>query len=133
MTTRNPTERLGARKDRRILVFWTSSPARASSFICYRVWYAYFKELCKRCCTAVMQTNNMPRIAPSFSRVLCVRTLGYPRAACCRSGCCLFSKVGCLRELVHPRLVFDNRSSARVTQKSELNCSTAVELTVFIT
>ena len=65
------------------------------------------------------------RIAPSLSRVLCVRALGYPRVACCRSGCCMFSK-GCFRELVHPGRVFDNRSSARVAQKSELNCGAAV-------
>ena len=56
------------------------------------------------------------RITPSFSRVLCVRALRCPRLACCRSGCCLFSK-GWFRDLVYPKRVFDNRASARVTQK----------------
>ena len=46
----------------------------------------------------------MPRIAPSFSHVLCIRASGYPRVACSRSGCCLFSE-DCFRELVHSRYV----------------------------
>ena len=64
-------------------------------------------------------------MTPSLSHVLCVRALGYPRVACCRSGCCLFRK-DCFRELVHPRRVFDSRSSTQDTRKSELNCSVCV-------
>ena len=51
-----------AREDRSqdFPLFWTTSSlfARAPSFIDQRVWYTYFKGLCKRCFTAVMQTNN---------------------------------------------------------------------------
>ena len=61
------------------------------------------------------------RIAPSFSRVLCVRALGYSHVACCRSGCCLFSK-DCFRELVRPKRVFDKHSSPpEQLKKFELN------------
>ena len=66
----------------------------------------FFRRLSK---LFVMQKIST-RITPSFSRVLCVRALGYSRVACCRSGCCLFSK-GCFRELVRPKRVFDDRFS----------------------
>ena len=58
-----------ARGSERILVFWTISPARASSSA--TVWYAV-KGLCKLFRTTVMHKSNTP-YSSVFFRVLCVR------------------------------------------------------------
>ena len=46
-----------ARGSERVLIFWTTSPARAS--LSATVWYVV-KGLCKLCCTAVMQKGSTP-------------------------------------------------------------------------
>ena len=62
-----------ARGSERILVFWTTSPARTSSSATER--YAV-KGLCKLCCTAVMNKSNTPysSVFLQYSVRSCIRT-----------------------------------------------------------